>query len=170
LLVDDGLGYPDYVFLAFHLEYRSDTSRRDYKTMGTVRFSKVVEAAGKPTVHVLWIDPAKDATLRNAVKTCRVMTVHQQPATSNADYGSIGFEKNVSGQILIFPKSLKQFCDQRVVGVKYDLLEWPTVPKSRQAPKGLPSRRLVKANCRTLKHPLQLVTRPPPKRMRAHAW
>jgi hypothetical protein len=26
--------------------------------MGTVRFSKIVEVAGKPIVHVLWIDPS----------------------------------------------------------------------------------------------------------------
>ena len=142
--VEDQLRYPDHVFLVFHPAYRPDTPRRDYKMMGTVRFSKVVEAAGKPFVHVLWIDPAKDATLRNAIKTCRVMTVHQQPSTSNADYGAVGFEKNVPGQILIFPKTLKQFCDQRVIGVKYDLIEWPAVPKSQRAPKTPPPRRLAK--------------------------
>ena len=62
------------------------------------------------------------------------MTVHQ-PAKINADYGAVGFEKDVLGQILIFPKSLKQFADQRVIGVKYDLIEWPSVLKSQQAPK-----------------------------------
>jgi hypothetical protein len=103
------------------------------EVMGTVRFTKVVEAAGKPIVHVLWVDPEKDSTLRNAIKGTRVMTVHQRPAATTADYGAVGFEKNVSGQILIFPKSLKQFSDQRIIGVKYDLIEWPVVPKSQQA-------------------------------------
>ena len=115
------------------------------KKMGTVRFSKVVEAAGKPIVHVLWVDPAKDATLRKAIKAVRVMTVHQQPAAKNADYGMVGFEKNVSGQILIFPKSIEQFSDQRVIGVKYDLIEWPAVPKNQQAPKASPPKHSTKS-------------------------
>jgi hypothetical protein len=109
--------------------------------MGTVRFSKVVEAAGKPIVHLLWVDPAKDATLQKAIKAARVMTVYQQPAPTMADFGAVGFDKNVSGQILIFPKSLKQFSDQRVIGVKYDLIEWPAVQKSQQAPEAQPPKR-----------------------------
>jgi len=63
------------------------------------------------------------------------MTIHQPPAGTKTDYGTIGFEKNVSGQVLIFPKSLSSFADKRVIGVKYDLLEWASVPKSQQAPK-----------------------------------
>jgi hypothetical protein len=113
--------------------------------MVTVRFSKVVQAAGKPIVHLLWVDPAKDTTLRNAIKAARVMTVHQQPAGTNADYGAVGFEKNVSGQILIFPKSLKQFSDRRVIGVKYDLIEWPAVPKSQQEPEVRPPKHSTKS-------------------------
>jgi hypothetical protein len=30
---------------------------------------------------------------------------------------------------------LKQFSDQRVIGIKYDLIEWPAVPKSQQVPR-----------------------------------
>jgi hypothetical protein len=107
----------------------------------TIRFSKIVEVAGKPIVHVLWIDPAKDTVLQKAIKANRVMTIHQRPGGTKTDYGTIGFEKNVSGQVLIFPKSLKPFADKRVVGVKYDLLEWPPVPKSKQAPKPWPAKR-----------------------------
>jgi hypothetical protein len=109
--------------------------------MSTVRFSKIVEAAGKPVVHVLWVDPAKDAILQKAIKTNRVMTVHQPVTNTKADYGTVGFQKGVPGQILIFPKSLKPFADQRVTGVKYDLLEWPTVPKGQQEHKIIPARR-----------------------------
>ena len=101
---------------------------------GTVRFSKVVEATGKPSVHLLWVDPAKDAILQKAIRTNRVMTIVQRPADAKTDYGAVGFQKIASGQILIFPKSLKQFSDKRVIGVKYDLLEWPTIPKNQQAP------------------------------------
>jgi hypothetical protein len=36
--------------------------------MATVRFSKVVQVVGKPFVHLLWMDPAKDSTLQKAMK------------------------------------------------------------------------------------------------------
>jgi hypothetical protein len=122
--------------------------------MGTaVRFSKLVEAAGKPTVHLLWMDPAKDPVLQKAIKANRVLTVHQRPGDAKADYGTVGFEKNVSGQILIFPKSLKQFSDKRVVGVKYDLLEWPEVPKDQEAPKVRPPKRPANAKPQDAKLP-----------------
>src|SRR4029077_12079301 len=93
--------------------------------MDTVRFSKIVETVGKPSVHVLWIDPENDTILQKAIKANRVMTIHQPPVGAKTDYGTIGFEKNVSGQVLIFPKSLRSFAfaDKRVIGVKYDLLE-----------------------------------------------
>jgi len=81
------------------------------------------------------MDPAKDAELQKAITANRVLTVRQRPGGTQADYGIIGFEKGTSGQILLFPKSLKQFINQRVIGVKYDLLEWPEVAKSQQAPK-----------------------------------
>jgi hypothetical protein len=112
--------------------------------MGTVRFSKIVETAGKPVVHVLWVDPAKDPVLKKAINADRVMLVHQQLPKAKADYGTVGFQKGVSGQILIFPKSLKAFADQRVTGVKYDLLEWATVPKSQQAHRVIPAKRSAK--------------------------
>lgn len=108
--------------------------------METVRFSKVVEASGKPVIHLLWTDPAKDTALKKAIMADRVMTLHQRSATTRTDYGMVGFEKNVPGQILIFPKSLRRFVGKRVIGVKYDLLEWPDVPKSQQADKPLPVR------------------------------
>jgi hypothetical protein len=103
--------------------------------MPAVRFSKVVQSAGKPNVHVLWMDPAKDTELQKAITANRVLTVRQRPDGAKADYGVVGFEKGASGQIFVFPRSLKQFANQRVVGVKYDLLEWPEVSKSQQAPK-----------------------------------
>ena len=107
-------------------------------TTATVRFQKIVETAGKPSVHLLWIDPAKDPILQKAVKAHCVMTVHQRPSGTKTDFGTIGFEKDVAGQILIFPKSLKSFAGKRVVGVKYDSIEWPAVPKNQQAPKTRP--------------------------------
>ncbi len=137
-----------------------DKALRGMKGMtAAVRFSKLVEAAGKPTVHLLWMDPAKDTVLQKAIKANRVLTVHQRPGATKADYGTVGFEKNVSGQILMFPKSLKQFADKRVVGVKYDLLEWPEVPKDQEAPKVRPPK--SPANAKPQKAKLPAVT---PKR------
>jgi hypothetical protein len=112
--------------------------------METVRFSKIVEAAGRPVVHVLWIDPDKDPILKKAVNAKRVMTVHQGLTKAKADYGTVGFQKGVAGQILIFPKSLKRFADSRVTGVKYDLLDSVTPPKGQEAPKIVPTKRVAK--------------------------
>jgi len=113
--------------------------------MSTVRFSKVVEAAGKPIVHVLWVNPEKDPILKKAIDADRVMTVSQGLPNGKADYGTVGFQKGVSGQILIFPGSLKRFADKRVTGVKYDFFEWPTVPKSQQVHKVVPAKRSARA-------------------------
>jgi hypothetical protein len=153
-----GDGDPSLAFLGdiatvhFSLEMR-------LRLMSTVRFSKVVEAAGKPMVHVLWVDPEKDPVLKKAIETERVMTVRQGLPNGKADYGTVGFEKGVSGQILIFPESLKRFADKQVTGVKYDLFEWPTVPKSQQVRKVVPPKRSAKGKPnRTQAH---VVTEPP---------
>jgi len=86
------------------------------------------------------------------------MTIHQPPAGTKTDYGTIGFEKNVSGQVLIFPKSLKSFADKRVIGVKYDLLEWASVPKSQQAPKAQLAKPATKSKPKKI--PAQRVKQP----------
>jgi hypothetical protein len=118
--------------------------RCDEGMMETARFSKIVETAGRPIVHVLWIHPDKDPILKEAIKAKRVMIVHQGLTSGKADYGTVGFQKGVSGQILIFPKSLKHFADRRVTGVKYDLLDSATVPKGPAAPEIAPLKRVRK--------------------------
>jgi NADPH-dependent glutamate synthase beta subunit-like oxidoreductase len=110
----------------------------------TIRFSKLVETAGKPSNHLLWSDPAKDQILQNAIRGQRVLTVRQRPVDAKTDYGTVGYEKGVPGQILIFPKSIKQFADKRVIGVKYDLLEWPTANENRSARRTIPAKRSTK--------------------------
>src|SRR5262245_39888466 len=92
--------------------------------------------------------PGEGAILQKAIKANRVMTIHQRPDGTKTDYGTIGFEKNVPGQVLIFPKSVRSFADKRVVGVKYDLLEWAAAPKGQQAPKAEPAKPAIKANRR----------------------
>lgn len=101
--------------------------------MSTVRFSKVIEACGKPDIHLLLIDPAKDKTLQAAIKSDRVMTLYQQ--SGSTDHGIVGFEQGRSRQFLVFPKSLKPFNDQRIVGIKYELLEDAPVPEKETAKK-----------------------------------
>jgi hypothetical protein len=98
--------------------------------MKSLRFASVVAKSGKPDVHLMLIDPAKDAALQKAIKAGRVMTVHQSRNTT--DYGTIGFEKNAPGQILVFPKSLKPFEGARIVGVKYELLEDAAPPRAQR--------------------------------------
>jgi hypothetical protein len=89
--------------------------------VSTVRFAKVIEACGKPDIHLLLIEPAKDKALQAAIKSDRVMTLHQQ--SGGTDHGVVGFEQGRSRQFLVFPKPLKPFFGQRVVGIKYELLE-----------------------------------------------
>lgn len=92
---------------------------------GTVRFTKIVEAVGKPEVVSLWTNPERDKNFMTAVRQNRVMSVKQETVGSAKDFGVVGFlrEKNVS--YLVFPKSLKEFEDRRVVGINYDLIGTP---------------------------------------------
>jgi hypothetical protein len=101
--------------------------------VSTVRFSKVLEACGKPDIHLLLIDPAKDKTLQAAIKSDRVMTLYQQ--SGGTDHGVVGFEQGRSRQFLVFPKPLKPFLGQRIVGIKYELLEDAPAPKKEPAKK-----------------------------------
>jgi hypothetical protein len=101
--------------------------------VSTVRFSKVLEACGKPDIHLLLIDPAKDKTLQAAIKSDRVMTLYQQSV--GTDHGVVGFEQGRSRQFLVFPKPLKPFLGQRIVGIKYELLEDAPAPKKEATKK-----------------------------------
>jgi hypothetical protein len=94
--------------------------------VSTVRFSKVVETCGKPDIHLLLIDPSKDKILQAAIKSDRVMTLYQE--SGSTDHGVVGFEQGRSRQFLVFPKPLKPFLGQRIVGIKYDLLEETPTP------------------------------------------
>jgi hypothetical protein len=58
---------------------------------------------------------------------------------------SKGYKPQALVKTLIFPKSLKPFSGQRVIGIKYDLIEWPAVPKSQQAPAARPHKRSIKS-------------------------
>ncbi len=87
------------------------------------------------------MEPAKDRTLQAAVRAHRVMTVAQETVGTKTDRGKIGFHPGRSRQFLVFPKSLRAFAGRDVVGIKYELLSSPSVPKSqRAAPPRLPGK------------------------------
>ena len=113
-------------------EVRRDRRAR-YLSVKTVRFSKVVEKAGAPETYLVLMDPAKDRTLQAAVKAQRVMTVAQEAVGTKTDRGEVGFHPGRSRQFLVFPKSLRAFADRDVVGIKYELLSSPDVPKGKRA-------------------------------------
>jgi hypothetical protein len=87
--------------------------------MKTVRFATVVAAAGKPAPHPLWMSPGRDRVLQQALKAHRVMTVHQDVRGTRKDYGTVGMTQEPEAQHLVFPRSLRKFEGQRIVGIDY---------------------------------------------------
>ena len=83
----------------------------------TIRFSQIVEECGQPNVYVLWEKPAADRRFQAQLKNNRVMTV--QTSESGTDFGIIGFKERKGARYLVFPKSLKQFADKRVIGIDW---------------------------------------------------
>jgi hypothetical protein len=61
------------------------------------------------------------------------MTLYQQ--SGGTDHGVVGFEQGRSRQFLVFPKPLKPFVGQRIVGIKYELLEDTPAPKKETVKK-----------------------------------
>lgn len=99
----------------------------------TVRFTKVIDEAGKPEIHLFWGDPASDTVFQRALKSHRVMTIRQENVGSKKDFGLVGFSQETSAQFLIFPRSLKAFEGQRVVGINYEIFDPPPRPRSPSA-------------------------------------
>ncbi|HSS17856.1 MAG TPA: hypothetical protein VLQ29_12895 [Candidatus Dormibacteraeota bacterium] len=83
----------------------------------TIRFSHIVEECGQPNVYTLWEKPAADRRFQAQLKNNRVMTV--QKSESGTDFGIIGFKERKGARYLVFPKSLKQFADKRVIGIDW---------------------------------------------------
>jgi hypothetical protein len=86
----------------------------------TARFSQIVEKCGQPNVYILWQKPAADRHFQTQLKNDRVMTV--QKSESGTDFGIIGFKERKEARYLLFPKSLKQFADRRVIGIDWTLV------------------------------------------------
>jgi hypothetical protein len=129
--------------------------------MKTARFSAVVEAAGRPKTHLVLVPPEQDKALQAAIKSDRVMTLHQKPTGNKADYGTVGFELGVGCQYLIFPKNLTKFQGMRIIAVTWELLEEGVSKKEAKPPKPRqsagPGRRRFKEDSISPKPPLEKV-------------
>jgi hypothetical protein len=86
----------------------------------TARFSQVVESSGKPQVYTLWQKPSADRHFQAQMKKNRVMTVLKSEA--GRDFAIVGFKKSKEARYLIFPKSLKAFAENRIVGIDWTLV------------------------------------------------
>ena len=87
----------------------------------TKRFADVVESAGKPEPYTLWQKPAQDRHLQSEIKNHRVMTILKTEAGS--EFGMAGFKEQKGASYLVFPKSLKRFENNRIVGINWDLVK-----------------------------------------------
>jgi hypothetical protein len=87
----------------------------------TARFSQVLEKAGKPEVYTLWQKPSADRHLQSQIKNNRVMTI--QKSGGGTEFGMVGFKERKGASYLLFPKSLKRFENQRIVGINWDLVK-----------------------------------------------
>ena len=87
----------------------------------TQRFADVVEKAGRPEPYTLWQKPAQDRHLQSEIKDNRVMTILKTEAGS--EFGMVGFKQQPGASYLIFPKSLKRFENNRIVGINWDFVK-----------------------------------------------
>jgi hypothetical protein len=87
----------------------------------TKRFADVVEAAGKPEVYTLWQKPAQDRHLQSEIKNHRAMTILK--TDTGTEFGVAGFKEHKGASYLLFPKSLKRFENNRIVGINWDLVK-----------------------------------------------
>jgi hypothetical protein len=87
-------------------------------TAKTVRFDQIVEKCGPPEVYTLWQEPKSDRHFQMLLKNGRAMTIQQTNA--GTDFGVVGFVKRKGARYLVFPKSLKRFEGDRIVGIKWE--------------------------------------------------
>ena len=86
----------------------------------TARFAQVVDQCGRPEVYTLWQKPAHDRHLQSQIKNNRVMTVKK--SDSESEFGLVGFKAHKGASYLVFPKSLKRFENERIIGIKWELV------------------------------------------------
>ena len=86
----------------------------------TSRFRAVIEKCGRPEIYTLWQTPKSDRHFQSLLKNNRVMTI--RPSESGTDFGVVGFDKGQGARYLAFPKSVKRFEGQRIVGIDWSLV------------------------------------------------
>jgi hypothetical protein len=86
----------------------------------TARFSQIIESCGKPRVYTLWQKPSADRHLQSQINNDHVMTIFK--SQSGTDLGMVGFRQTKEARYLIFPKSLKRFAEERIVGIDWALV------------------------------------------------
>ena len=112
----------------------------------TARFADVVKECGAPRVITLWQDPKNDKSFQQAVRDQRVMSVHQTTVGARKDFAEVVFLQGPNLSYLIFPKPLKRFAGQRIVGINYDLLAKEESGRERlREEAGEPKKRAVKS-------------------------
>ncbi len=87
----------------------------------TARFAVVVEKCGTPEVYTLWVKPQADKKFQSLIKNKRIMTI--QTSNSGTDFGMAEFCERKGARYLVFPKSLKSFAGQRVIGINWELVK-----------------------------------------------
>ncbi|HXM33193.1 MAG TPA: hypothetical protein VN921_06020 [Chthoniobacterales bacterium] len=87
----------------------------------TARFRVVVDQCGRPEVYTLWIKPKADRRFQMMVRNNRVMTI--RVSETGAEFGVVGFHKEKNARYLAFPKSLKRFEGQRIIGIDWLLVQ-----------------------------------------------
>jgi len=87
----------------------------------TARFAEVIEKCGKPEVYTLWQKPSADRHLQSQIKNNRLLTV--QKSETGTEFGVVGFKERKGASHLIFPKSLKRFENQRIIGINWELVK-----------------------------------------------
>ena len=87
----------------------------------TSRFRAVIEKCGQAQVYTLWQKPKTDRHFQSLLKNNRVMTIRQ--TESGTDFGEVGFHAKKGARYLAFPKSLKRFEGERIVGIDWALVQ-----------------------------------------------
>jgi hypothetical protein len=126
--------------------------------MKSVRFSNVVQKCGKPEVYLLMSET--DSDFHKAVEAGKIMSLSDESHGSGTEYGTVGYDKNRHGQLLLFPKSLKSFADAKIIGIKYDLFE-----EDRGDEKEIPAGREQRAKKSKAKSPKPKVPAKPPAKV-----
>lgn len=116
----------------------------------------------------LWMDPESDPSFSRAIKENRVLTLIQPRSSNHKDYGIIGFHKDPHASYLLFPRSLPQDGDLRVVGIRYELVDERPVgqvvlprPAKREKPKPLPGKEQKPSPAEKSEAPVEQPKRPP---------